>query len=578
MNKALVALCLIGALGGTSMGTVAIIKEQKNANATKANIAEQLKKEESSYNKGYKDGQASNEAVITDYKNNLQILRSQLNTIKAERDTNVEKVKELDSSLTELQTKYDENATKLEELKATNSNQAQAIADLEEQQTVLNNRITALNTEKNSLNDSISSLNSRISKLDSEIQEKNDIISGIENGEKFVISFFAGGNIIQRQIVDANVIPAYPTVPTIEGREFTGTWMINGQVIDKDTYIICENVNIVAVFKAQTLSVRICAEENPDDLKYTSTLSVEYGSNLSEDMFTTEAENMVLDYLKVYNPNTHQYEDFDLSTPITSSIYVYPVFRSTQHTFHFNCPGIAEVYALEGSSIKDKVPTAPVCAGYTFKGWSTTRAFEFNENMDIMNFDEYIVPQAGASESNYHTFYPIYEITDKTNVYTVNFISSVNNSVLKTIQIPAIEDSTINTLLVGNLPYDNVPSGYEFTGYKVDGEYVYIKAESASQTTLKINGNVNIICEYLNHYVIECYTTDNGGERNAYETYTLWKTIEVPLGQSLYDYIQNNFDFGVSDSATWMYKEGEEFVQWDVYASFYRNFRIYRQY
>lgn len=574
MNKGLVALCLACTLGGTSLGTVAIIKEQKNANATKANIAEQLKKQESSYKKGYEDGQASNEAVITDYKNNLQALKSQLNTIKAERDTNVEKVKELDSNLTELQSKYDENTTKLEELKSTNSNQAQEIVDLEEQQTLLNNRITSLNIEKNSLNASISSLNSQISDLNSQIQEKNDIISGIENGQKFVISFFADGNVIQRQIVNAYTIPTYPTAPTIEGREFGG-WTIDGQVIDKDTYIIRENVNIVAVFKTQILSVRICADENPDELKYISTLSVEYGSNLSEDMFTTEDENMVLDHLKVYNPNTHQYEDFDLSTPITSSIYVYPVFRSIQHTFRFNCPAFYYVYALEGSSIKDKVPTAPVCAGYTFKGWSTTRVFEYAEDVDIINFDEYVVPQI---DSNMHDLYPVYEITDKTNVYTVNFISSVDNSVLKSIQIPAIQDSTINTLLVGNLAYDNIPSGYEFTGYKVDNEYVYINAESDSHTTLKINADTNIIVEYLNHYVVECYTINNGGEQNNYETYTLWKTIEVPLGQSLYNYIQNNFDFGLSEYANWMYKEGEEFVQWDVYGPFYRNLRIYLQY
>ena len=573
MNKGLVALCLIGAIGGTSMGTVAIIKEQKNANATKANIAEQLKKEESSYNKGYKDGQTSNEL---DYKNNLQALRSQLNTIKAERDTNVEKVKELDSSLTELQTKYDENTTKLEELKSTNSNQAQEIADLEAQQTVLNNKITSLNTEKNSLNDSISSLNSQIFDLNSEIQEKNNIISGIENGEKFVISFFAEGNVIQRQIVNAYTIPTYPTAPTIEGREFGG-WMIDGQVIDKDTYIVKSNVNIVAFFKAQTISVRVCDTE---DYKYQSTLSVEYGSVLTADMFTPPEENMVFDSLKKYNPDTQQFEVFDISTPITSTIYVHPVFSSISHTFYFD--GVAgAVYANEGENIKDKVPTAPTQAGYTFKGWSTTCTFEYTEGVDIINFDEYVVPQAdvnAVADQNTHRLYPVYEITDKTNVYTVNFISSVDNSVLKTIQIPAIQDSTINTLLVGNLPYDNVPSGYEFAGYKVNDEYVYIKAESASQTTLKINGDINIIVEYLNHYVIECYTTDNGGERNNYETYTLWKTIEVPLGQSLYNYIQNNFDFGVSEYTNWMYKEGEDFVQWDVYASFYRDFRTYRQY
>jgi len=299
MKKLLVALLLTTTIGGTAVGVTSFIRDNFNtstASTTDKALTEAEKKNQ--YDAGFEAGKKSQSAVIKEYLAKVESLNTQVLEITTERDENIAKVKELNDQLEDNNYKLDsvtkekesalETVSTLEaekqeleeQLKQTSASNQEAIdelnasiankeaeietlnasiAEYNTQITDLNDEITVLTTTKQSLDADVQAKTTQIDQLNTKVNELQNTISGIENGQKVVVTYIVN-NTKTTQIVDVNSHPTFPEVVVPEKHEFTG-WTIgeSTQTVDENYEIVSSitfiaNVNKINYLERYSLS------------------------------------------------------------------------------------------------------------------------------------------------------------------------------------------------------------------------------------------------------------------------------------------------------------------------------------
>ena len=299
MKKLLVALLLTTTISGTAVGVTSFIRDNFNtstASTTDKTLTEAEKKNQ--YDAGFEAGKKSQSAVIKEYLAKVESLNTQVLEITTERDENIAKVKELNDQLEDINylldsvTKEKESALETvstleaekqeleEQLKQTSASNQEAIdelnasiankeaeietlnasiAEYNTQITDLNDEITVLTTTKQSLEADVQAKTTQIDQLNTKVNELQNTISGIENGQKVVVTYIVN-NTKTTQIVDVNSHPTFPEVVVPEKYEFTG-WTIgeSTQTVDENWEIVSSitfiaNVNKINYLEQYSLS------------------------------------------------------------------------------------------------------------------------------------------------------------------------------------------------------------------------------------------------------------------------------------------------------------------------------------
>jgi len=131
------------------------------------------------------------------------------------------------------------------QLESTNTLHLNTISSLNTQIANLNQQISDITYQSQNHNSTISSLNAKIKELEESVQYYENYISSLENGNQVVATFEYDGSVYNIQMVNKGSTLAVATPQDTDYIIFNG-WTVNGAIIDLSTYIITENVKIVA--------------------------------------------------------------------------------------------------------------------------------------------------------------------------------------------------------------------------------------------------------------------------------------------------------------------------------------------
>lgn len=172
-------------------------------------------------------------------------------------------------------------------------------------------------------------------------------------------------------------------------------------------------LTLYPVWKINSYKVTfICGEDVVDP---PSEITLDYGSTIPPQNVTKTGY-----VLKGWSLSEDGSEPYDLSTPITGSVTLYPIWGKTC-TITYVCGedvvGAPKDITVDINTVVE-APEEPSKTGYTFKGWKTSL-----DSMDFFSFD---------SISSDVTLYPVFEGKEM----TVNFIyedkAPINSKTLKT--------------------------------------------------------------------------------------------------------------------------------------------------
>lgn len=218
------------------------------------------------YDDGYNtalENKSEYDTLINDYKDTITLQTdtiSQLNSAKQTLDKNIQDYQSQISTITEqrdaLQVQVDllneEIAAKnttidnlTAEQQALIEQQTQTVSRLNAQITNLNSQIEELNTQMQVNMTSVSQLNNRIAELQRTIAFYEEFIGQFETDEQAMVTFEFAGSVYEVKVVNKGEKVAITTPESSEYLIFNG-WTLNGEPVDLSTYIVTENVRIVA--------------------------------------------------------------------------------------------------------------------------------------------------------------------------------------------------------------------------------------------------------------------------------------------------------------------------------------------
>lgn len=235
----------------------------------------------------------------------------------------------------------------------------------------------------------------------------------------------ADGNVMETHDVENGKTDIPPQEnPTNVGHEFIG-WSLSKDgksIYDFNTPVTSE-LTLYPVWKINSYKVTfICGEDVVDP---PSEITLDYGSTLPPQNVTRTGY-----VLKGWSLSEDGSDPYDMSTPITGSVTLYPIWGKTC-TITYICDedivGTPKDITVDINTVVD-APEEPSKTGYSFKGWKTSL-----DSKDFFSF--------GAISSDV-TLYPIFEGKEM----TVNFIyedkEPINSKTLKTGDKISLSDLT----------------------------------------------------------------------------------------------------------------------------------------
>ena len=225
----------------------------------------------------------------------------------------------------------------------------------------------------------------------------------------------ADGNVMETHDVENGKTDIPPQEnPKNLGHKFIG-WSLSKDgksIYDFNTPVTSE-LTLYPVWKIDSYKVTfICGEDVVDP---PSEITLDYGSTLPPQNVTRTGY-----VLKGWSLSEDGSDPYDMSTPITGSVTLYPIWGKTC-TITYVCDedvvGAPKDITVDINTVVE-APEEPSKTGYTFKGWKTSL-----DSMDFFSF---------SSISSDVTLYPVFEGKEM----TVNFIyedkEPINSKTLKT--------------------------------------------------------------------------------------------------------------------------------------------------
>ena len=235
----------------------------------------------------------------------------------------------------------------------------------------------------------------------------------------------ADGNVMETHDVENGKTDIPPQEnPKNLGHKFIG-WSLSKDgksIYDFNTPVTSE-LTLYPVWKINSYKVTfICGEDVVDP---PSEITLDYGSTIPPQNVTKTGY-----VLKGWSLSEDGSDPYDMSTPITGSVTLYPIWGKTC-TITYICGedvvGVPKDITVDINTVVE-APEEPSKTGYTFKGWKTSL-----DSKDFFTF---------GSISSDVTLYPIFEGKEM----TVNFIyedkEPINSKTLKTGDKISLSDLT----------------------------------------------------------------------------------------------------------------------------------------
>ena len=225
----------------------------------------------------------------------------------------------------------------------------------------------------------------------------------------------ADGNVMETHDVENGKADIPPQEnPTNVGYELIG-WSLSedGKSIYDFKTPVTSELTLYPVWKIESYKVTfICSEDVVDP---PSEITLDYGSTIPPQDVTRTGY-----VLKGWSLSEDGSDSYDMSTPITGAVTLYPIWGKTC-TITYVCGedvvGAPKDITVDINTVVD-APEEPSKTGYTFQGWKTSL-----DSKDFFSF---------GSISSDVTLYPIFEGKEM----TVNFIyedkETINSKTLKT--------------------------------------------------------------------------------------------------------------------------------------------------
>lgn len=199
---------------------------------------------EDGYNNALKD-KTDYEDLINGYRDNIISLNdtiSQLSLQVNNLSNNNHDYHNQITSLNEQKTVLEEQVKILSDDKETNEKTIQSLNTVVYN---LNKQISDMSLLSQNYSSQINALNSRISDLQSSVAYYENYIASLESTEKAVITFEYDGSVYGIQVVNKGSKLAINDPENTATIIFNG-WKVNGEFINKDTYVVTENTRIIA--------------------------------------------------------------------------------------------------------------------------------------------------------------------------------------------------------------------------------------------------------------------------------------------------------------------------------------------
>lgn len=225
----------------------------------------------------------------------------------------------------------------------------------------------------------------------------------------------ADGNVIETHDVENGKADIPPQEnPKNIGHEFIG-WSLSkdGKSIYDFKTPVTGELTLYPVWKIESYKVIFICGEDVDNPP--SEITLDYGSPIPPQNVTRTGY-----VLKGWSLSEDGSDSYDMSTPITGAVTLYPIWGKTC-TITYVCGedvvGVPKDITVDINTVVE-APEEPSKTGYTFKGWKTSL-----DSKDFFSF---------GSISSDVTLYPIFEGKEM----TVNFIyvdeEPINSKTLKT--------------------------------------------------------------------------------------------------------------------------------------------------
>lgn len=263
----------------------------------------------------------------------------------------------------------------------------------------------------------------------------------------YEVKFYANGNLIDTQIVEANDTAKEPSVIALEGQKFVG-W-------DKDIAApITENTEFNAQFETITFTVKF--------VDYNQNVLNEQTVNYSESALAPQEPSRVgYEFIGWDKSFDSVFEDLTITAQYSALSYVATLYDGVEY--------VGEITAEYGQSFA--APTTPIKDGYSFDGWYSDSAL--TTKYDFTNI-------ATADISIYAKFDEI-----ELEIFTVKFY--VDDQVISEQEIYSGKDAVA--------PGVPTKAGHTFSAW--DGDFTNVSAD------------VNVSAIFTkNTYVVNFYEKD----------------------------------------------------------------------
>ena len=473
-----------------TMQTDAIAKlnsEKEGLNASNAGYIEQVNK--LTGQKNTLDAQvsslrslvSSNESTIEDLNNQITSLQGQITALQGNVSDGNTQIEDLKKQVANLQEQRSQ-------LQTSNEEHLLSIANLNSQIAGLNSHIDILNVQIQSNNSTASQLNDRIAELQKTVSFYEKYLAENGSSDLALVTFEFAGSVYNVQSVSKGGHALVADPESSEYLIFNG-WTVNNEAIDLSTYVVQENVRIVAdVTYKYVVSFAV-----DGDVKFTQ---VVLKGNYAEEPSKPRKTGYTFKYWTLDGENEVHFDQYPIMANTTFNAKFVQLF-----TVEF----VSGDEVLTSRRIERNKTTSPVIVESTehkvFEGWTV--------NGVVVDVSGYAILEDTRFVAKFTTYYDTVFIVGDETWYT-QLVASGNK--------------------VSNVPTPS-KEHFKFNGWLVNGEIVELNELTVTENTTftaSFTENAKFKVEFIDgvksvavQYVYEGeYATDPG--------------LVIPVGSSLW--------------------------------------------
>ena len=203
---------------------------------------------DNAYNDGMKQSFKDKEdylLLIDNYKSQIETLQDKVSKNSLLLKQNADKISNLEINLSSAISKRDEYKNQLDSSTKSNA-ELQAKYELEVSKvTSLKSQITQLNAEKEEINANLINARSRINELTQTINGYEETIANMLSENQVIARYYYDNSLYSLMVVQKGSKIAVSDPANTQTKTFLG-WLVNNELVDKETYVINDNTTFVA--------------------------------------------------------------------------------------------------------------------------------------------------------------------------------------------------------------------------------------------------------------------------------------------------------------------------------------------